>query len=33
VPKISKNGEISGCYLMINYMPAGKGVLKITSDE
>jgi hypothetical protein len=33
VPKIKKNGDISGCYLMINYNAVCRGVFKITNDE
>ena len=32
MPKIKKNGDISGCYLMINYNAVCRGVFKITND-
>ena len=33
LPKINRNGDINGCYLMINYFPVPNGVFKITSSE
>ena len=33
VPKINRNGDIKGSYLMINYNAVTYGAYKITSDE
>ena len=33
LPKININGDINGCFLMINYIPVGYGVYKITNNE
>jgi hypothetical protein len=33
VPKINNDGQISGCYLMINYNAVMRGAFKITNDE
>ena len=33
IPKIEVNGNINGCYLMLNRMSAVFGVLKITDNE